>query len=167
MKQSKIGIVTFFPNNNYGCLLQAYSLNKFLSDLTNKECETIFFEPSWKYLCSKILPIRFILGSLRFFKRHLKLKRVIPFCKTLCSKKMYSMDTIKKENYHILIAGSDQIWHSKSFITNNGGTDYYFLNFGSNIKKRIAYGPSLSIKQWPKDFEQRVLPMLQRFDAIS
>ena len=45
--------------------------------------------------------------------------------------------------------------------------DYYFLNFGSKVCKRISYAASLGVKQWPKDFEQRVLPLLQRFDAIS
>lgn len=48
-----------------------------------------------------------------------------------------------------------------------GREDLYFGNLLPPSAKRISYAASLGMKQWPKDFEQRVLPMLQKFNAIS
>lgn len=167
MQKHNVGIVTFFPNNNFGCLLQAYSLNKFTSSIVEGNVETIYFEPSWKYLSKRIFPVRFFLGIIRFVKRHKFLSKSIPFCEKLSSKKHYSINSLNKESFDILIAGSDQIWHPNCFIMADGGFDFYFLNFNNHVKKKIAYAPSLSTTKWPDGFEKKALNQIKKFDAVS
>ena len=97
-----------------------------------------------------------------YASRRISLKYETERFNSLCSivffKRRSSSATI------VFIAGSDQIWNPKCI---QNLTNEYFLNFTPDSCKRISYAASLGMKQWPKDFEQRVLPMLQRFDAIS
>ena len=164
-----VGIVTFFPNNNYGCLLQAYALQQQVESFGN-DVEIIAFEPSYKYL-SKIkgcwdIP-HIIVGLFRYFKRHRSLKKFGKESKIKSTKVYKNICDLKKLKHDVLIAGSDQIWHSETFVQRSGGSDYYFLNFGLNIKKRISYAASISQKKWPLDFEIIGKKYLEKFDNIS
>lgn len=157
------GIVTFFPNNNYGCLLQAFALQ------IKVNAEIISFEPSYWYLSNirnKFDFLHIAAGLFRFFFRHFSLKS-LKENKIISSSIFHNISELEQVTFDVLIAGSDQIWHSQCLAQQRGGFRFYFLNFGKRTIKRISYAASISQKQWPKDFEQKVLPMLRRFDAIS
>lgn len=63
----------------------------------------------------------------------------------------------------ILICGSDQIWHPENY------NDNYFLGFGSNRMKRVAYAASLpkthTETQFTKQYS-RMKTLLSKFDEI-
>lgn len=156
-------IVTFHFSKNYGAFLQAFSLAKFL----NASC--VNFIPGYRFFVGARIKRKLpFLWSILAFLRSLKCDNQkfeefenlpkTPFLKNVESlKKHFSLDSA-------FIAGSDQIWNPK-FISER--EEIYFLDFAPPSAKRISYAASLGMKQWPKDFEQRVLPMLQKFDAIS
>ncbi len=165
----RVGIVTFFPNNNYGCLLQAFALQRKIENFGN-DVEIIALEPSYIYF-SKIrgfwdIP-HIIVGFFRYVKRHQSLRNFGNASKIKSTKVYKNICDIKELEYDVLVAGSDQIWHSEAFWQRSGGSDYYFLNFALNIKKRISYAASISQKKWPLDFEVLGKKYLEKFDKIS
>lgn len=161
----KIGIVTFYPNNNYGCILQAFSLQKCLNEL-GYDADVISFEPNWKYYTKKRDVLHILYAVYLYLQRHLNLKKW-KFPKIKTSKLYHFVSDIESNEYDCLIAGSDQIWHPRCFAQLCGGYNFYFLNFCSDDKKRVAYAPSMSVRQWPDDFVQLINPMLKKFHAIS
>lgn len=159
--------ITFHFPRNYGAFLQAFAIQKKIGLNTT----TLNFIPNFKYsvgprLKAKvpffwniIAMFRNIKRSKNYFSEHSKLNKTNLY-KT--SEEVFKEYKGAKNN--VFIAGSDQIWNP-NFISER--EDIYFLNFSPYSSKRISYAASLGMKQWPKDFEQQVLPMLQRFDAIS
>lgn len=166
-------LITFQNNNNYGAFLQMFALQKKL-DLANMK--VFDYRPSCislhsLYLSNKIkkrLPFFWHIIALGCYFLKRKQNKFIENKKIRKTRRLFSIKKIK-ENKQTLVVGSDQVWnpyciHYNILVQN---IDVYFLNFGSDSAKRISYAASLGMKKWPKDFEQRVLPMLQRFDAIS
>lgn len=155
-------IVTFHFSNNYGAYLQAFALSSYLS------ASCINFIPDYHFLVgSKVKrkhPFlwRFLalLRSLKYDKR--KFNEFYKLPKTL-QKNIESLKTDFR-NGSVFITGSDQVWNP-NFISER--EDVYFLKFPPPSAKRISYAASLGMDHWPKEFERRVLPMLQKFDAIS
>lgn len=164
----KIGIVTFFPNNNYGCLLQAFSLQNYLCEI-GYDAEVISFEPNWKYFINRKIYrdiFHTVYAIYLYWKRHFSLKKW--YMPNIKASETYSfISDIDAEKYDVLIAGSDQIWHPGCFTQQNGGADFFFLHFGRASAKRIAYAPSLSVLQWPDSFANFVKPYLEKFSSIS
>ena len=162
--------VNFHYGANYGAYLEAFALcRKF-------NMSVIDFFPGFEYFVQprgkKILPFfwRFI-AIIRGMKYRLnfpfRVKRFPEFNKFAKTKHFTSCGKIHSIDFSFasaFIAGSDQIWNP-GFISQQ--EQIYFLGFGPDNAKRISYAASLGMKQWPKDFEQKVLPMLRRFDAIS
>lgn len=162
--------LSFHFSSNYGAFLQAFALSQKTGSVIidyspGFECAV---GPKWK----KLLPIVWrLLAVFRSFKvryncpalykkfperLHLSLTARFHTCRSVHKQHF--------ENYSVFIAGSDQVWNPR-FISQQ--EQIYFLGFGPDNAKRISYAASLGMKQWPKDFEQKVLPMLKRFDAIS
>lgn len=167
----KIGITSFQFSNNYGALLQAYSLQKHCLNYANlvKHINYIpylyFVSPyeETKYKKLKI-GVRIYKWLRRFICAYFYGKRSwrSPINTKFSVLKKMSFYNAKDTN--VYITGSDQIWNPL-FIWKR--EKIYFLVFGNKKAKRISYAASLGVKKWPKDFEQKVLPMLQCFDAIS
>lgn len=154
--------ITFANNANYGAFLQAYSLQNLIgrkNDIANEK-------PLLKHLVSYQRRKKFkllwrILAGYRLFFRKTALHEIYRL--RIKEQSIFLCKNINQK-YSIFIAGSDQIWNPK-FISER--EEIYFLDFAPPSAKRISYAASLGMKQWPKDFEQRVLPMLQKFNAIS
>lgn len=155
--------VTFAHKPNYGAFLQAYSLQKLL-----RICNYIANEkPQLKHFVSfkRRNQIKLIWKTLAFY-RWLKERRIHINKKNKLRIFKPSIFSLKFnfECFDVYLCGSDQVWNP-NFISER--EEIYFLDFAPPSAKRISYAASLGMKQWPKDFEQRVLPMLQKFDAIS
>lgn len=164
----KIYIATFFNSHNYGAFLQAFSLQKEV-----KESYFVNFIITKRFLMDlavgcrlkKVFPFFwkfFALWRLRKFKQsffsELQLLSTTKSC--YCSEDASAIISDAES----LITGSDQVWNP-NFI--NKMENLFFLNGGKVKCLRISYAASLGMKEWPKPFEQKVLPMLKRFDAIS
>lgn len=179
----KIAILTFiWTSDNYGQLLQAYALQRYLKNLGHN----VFF-------------IRYQMGRISFreqlrFFRYDPIKRIKHFSSLLSIKRKHQESQFKKNNPRffdefrnrffefspqqyttikqlrknppeadVYICGSDQIWNMSVFENARA----YFLDFGSTSVRRIAYAASFGKKDIQKPFSKFIKPMLSRFNAIS
>jgi len=157
---------------NYGAFLQTYALQQFLGKSN--------------YILSLATPWRSHVGTkgrrkLPFFWRLVALRRYLRrYFRNYNVRKKY-FNEINMLNFickyssvreamknpvqaDIYIAGSDQIWNP-SLI--NEMENIYFLQFVQPTAKRISYAASLGMQKWPEEFEQKALPWLKNFHAIS
>lgn len=150
IKKMKIGILTFHCADNYGAVLQAYGLQKYLSNLGH-EVYIINYKP--KYLTTPYRPFRYetpkggIFIKLKYTLRNIlitpiRLKRSIAFRKfrkAFLNCIDFDFNNAKND-LDIFVFGSDQIWNPQ--ITN--GFDKIFLGDFPAIrgKKAISYAAS-------------------------
>lgn len=162
----KIGLMTWFRYNNYGTVLQAYSLqqilkkNKFNSILidyyprgTNKNVNELsyFFDLA----LSKINKTKYIVNKDMFEKFINNYLDTTDKCNNYYELKMLS------EEFDAIICGSDQIWSPYNFDAN------YFLSF-ANKNKIMSYSPSFGMSAINDIYlEKRVSNLLNRFSIIS
>lgn len=166
----RIGTLTYHKADNYGAILQAFALQKFLLEL-GCETEIINYLPNSpvskknkanvnRYLAYLIKPIDYIRAKIKhakfenFRKKHL-----------LISEQRWHGDSEisrRPPNYDIYIVGSDQIWNTD--ISNS--SEAFFLHFNQS-KKKAAYAASIG-KAEPNDIERIFfLEHLKHFSAIS
>ena len=162
----KIGIITFHFPLNYGAVLQAYALAKYLRSIGHHS-EFIDYQPNyhvkryqWKWKYCGLHPTNFIYPLLYkrfnlFRSTHLK----------LTSRLYRSLDELvadppKADAY---ICGSDQIWNPQI-------TDFdiaYFLAFGIEAVKRIAYAGSFGKTELTQEQQKYLKPYFQGIKHIS
>ena len=123
----KIGILTFFDADNYGALLQCYALSRFCKD-DNYKIKVINYHSKQMYTWKHYLK-RIIAKSRQNRKFDLNRKEFFELGST-------------KENYDIVIVGSDQVWNP-SII--NG--DKYWIEPKLYYDKIISYAASLGKEQ--------------------
>jgi len=159
-------VVSFYFNIGYGWVMQAFALQKYLvlNEYSAKHLK--LFMPSDNYVSEQKkdkFPL-FIWKPIAILK---KMKYILP--NLLYYKKLFSKVNLEftnnfaMDNNKCFIVGSDQIWNP-NFIKNM--EKIYFLEFANSAKK-ISYAASLGMSRWPKEFEQKVLPWLKNFNAIS
>ena len=182
----KIFTITCHDVYNYGASLQAYALQAYLLSLGH-ECRIIDYKPDYlrrNYnfwyiernsrfyeLCNKSIIFHF-LYSLRLAPLTFKTwRRIKPFerfkhTNLLCTKCYTSLDELQKTPPigDVYIAGSDQIWNCS---LSNGKDNAFFLGFGPNDTRRIAYAASMGISYFPEDEIERIKKLLSYFEYIS
>jgi len=180
--KSKIGILTYHFTNNYGGLLQAYSLQKFLK---NKGYKVDFInyvpkhvEQGGKYL--NIFNLKNLIGNIKIFymkiinlyiNNFLDKKFLLKFDNF--RKKKLGVNLYKVKNsidlknisskYKILIAGSDQIWNTSEQF---GLDKNYFLDFSPNTIN-ISYAASFGKDKIEKKYYSEVKNLIKNFNKIS
>lgn len=139
----KCGIVTFHRAVNYGAVLQAYALRKYIIGKFNADCDVI------DYRCRSIEDMYIVKGNLLNPKTAIK-KIAADRKKRKFEKFIYNFLGIKAsveksqlkdegEKYDTVITGSDQVW-GKSRI----GKDHsYFLDFVKDNDKKVSYAASM------------------------
>ncbi len=149
----KVGILTFHDAHNYGAVLQAFALKRYIQKLgydvkiINYHHETI---PDG-------------------FPREANVERwekFNPFIQKLIDyeTKLYTNEEdLEKLDIDFWICGSDQIWNTEITRGFNKG---FFLDFKTNAKK-IAYAVSMGIPELPKEFEEKFKESLNQIDEIS
>lgn len=165
---TRVGIMTFLHNDNYGSILQAWALQKTLNDLG---FDAIHID----YAPDRREKIRNLLLSGNSPKLILEGMRK----KSATGKMHGGFDDFRRENilttapcrdhaalaaaaadFDVLLCGSDQIW---SPVWLNPA---YFLDFAD--KSRVAYAPSLGVKALPKKAKQRKIARLVKpFSGLS
>ena len=173
---SKIGILTFLHNGNYGSSLQAFALQKVIREM-GYDCEHIDYQPDVREKVLNMIRCRnhpkLLLDGKKKKQVRIsqtgmqeKMKRILTFYGTrmnlsprCCNHKELRAVSAR---YDILICGSDQIWNP---IWMNPA---YFLDFAEPEKTRIAYAPSLGIREVPGRRKQRIIRRWTAlFDAVS
>jgi coenzyme F420-reducing hydrogenase beta subunit len=158
----KVGILTlYFQTYNYGAQLQAYALQKVVSEL-GYPCEQITFD--WQNFDGKMIYADWLENGRSFSDSIKHFSNTIPHSETV-----YTPETLQQcaDKYDVFICGSDQIWAWPLRGMSVETASMFFLRFVPDEKTKIAYAASLG----GKEFRPACLPILRegisRLDAIS
>ncbi len=181
----KIAILTQPLHNNYGGLLQAFALQKYLKEQGN-EVMTVDFAWNQKL---RYFGVKSILGNIiRKYILRRNIRSIFPITNEekrrigqhtdrftaeyiRTTQKVYSVDEmsyIKNYQFDAYVVGSDQVWRPAY----SPGMSAFFLSFltKSDDAKRITYAASFGVDNC-SEFSQQALKeyavLLEQFDAVS
>lgn len=149
----KVGILTFHDAHNYGAVLQAYALKKYIQKL-GYEVKIINYH-------HETIPDGYPKENNE--KRWDKFNQ---FIQNLIDneEKVYTKEKeLEKLDIDFWICGSDQIWNTEITRGFNKG---FFLDFNTDGKK-ISYAVSMEIPNLPKEYEEQFKKSLNNLDEIS
>ncbi len=181
--ERSVGIITFHCADNYGAMLQAYGLKRYLSD-AGVQVHIVRYEPFFmtgRHWWLPYIPIgrmkRRMGMSLRGWKAHIRAgacffrlrKKMRAFRKEYLIEKGYGKLLFSRQfrrlPFRYYIVGSDQIWNPNITL---GLRAVYFGAFPSRHKKKVvAYGASLGGEVLPDQYEKRFSRLLPYVDAVS
>lgn len=170
---NKIAILTlYYHNYNYGGLLQAYALQKVLSEL-GYQAEQISYRlesgySGWNPVKSGVKkPVAYLYHYLKYgkwFNRYaIRRRKINNFADKIPHTEIVTAKTIKKlsDKFDCFICGSDQIWNPI------GWQSTLFLDFLPNNKKRISYAASIARDSLSEQEYGYIKPRLDKFAEIS
>jgi polysaccharide pyruvyl transferase WcaK-like protein len=168
-----VGIVTFLYTN-YGALLQAYALQRYLKN-ENVEVLNIYFKTKWHQNDERVFKLygsfkskisQLFFTVIRYRGLYNRKHRT-----DLFRNKYFNLSTTYRtiEDFvfgppevDIYISGSDQVFNPYGDYR-----DVFYLNFDKRSSKKIAYSASFGINEFTEEVTRIVLPLVQDFDAIS
>ena len=165
---TRIGLMTFLHNDNYGSILQAWALQQTLLDM-GFDATHIDYAPNKQEKIRNLLlsgnSPRLILEGMRKKSATSKMHggfdefRTANICTTVpCHD--YAALTKAAADFDVLVCGSDQIW---SPVWLNPA---YFLDFTD--KPKVSYASSLGVKDMPNKMKQRkIARLVKKFSAVS
>lgn len=172
----KIGILTHFHNStNYGGVLQAYALCKYLND-RGYSAEQILYKHHAIKVCNSQVTYKdlFKKFKLRLTKELYRRKnadirkKMESAFKTFResvphTKHAYTIDTVGAiaDDYDVLIAGSDQVWNPIWY------DPAYMLHFASKHTRKLSYAASIGINVLDDKQKQIFCNHLCDFEGIS
>ena len=172
LRELRVGVVTSFTNNyNYGAILQAYALTRFIGVFT-RECKQINY--SGTITASRATPIRnecaapsperreAVQGIAARKQAMNRFMRRIPQTHTVFSD-ININEAVKA--FDAFVCGSDVIWGTQTRLNQH---PFYWLDFvpkGNKIK--ISYAPSLKTKDWTPYELRQIVQYTSTFDALS
>lgn len=172
----KIGIITFHKAHNYGAVLQAYALQKVLSQnhnvsIINYRNEQI--EDSYKVVRIKkeniISLAKSLISSFIYYsknkKRHINFDEFIKEYMNLTDE--YKSEQELKDNppdLDIYITGSDQVWN---YNISGKKIDAYTLNFGNKNIKKISYAASIGTLTFDEINKEKYVENINKIHKIS
>ncbi|MEG2081169.1 MAG: polysaccharide pyruvyl transferase family protein, partial [Oscillospiraceae bacterium] len=162
----KIGTITFHWATNYGAIMQAYALQKYLKSI-GKETEIIDYLPLSVNTIQKTNKL--INREFSFFLKERKLNEFRKNELVLSKRRYKSNKSLFKcaKDYDAIICGSDQIWNESFTTTAERKTTLsYFLNFADNVKK-IAYAVSFGTDKLSEKMKSIITPELEKFTKIG
>ncbi|MBP5726381.1 MAG: polysaccharide pyruvyl transferase family protein, partial [Clostridia bacterium] len=175
-KGQKAGIITFLHNDNFGSTLQAYALQRTVSEL-GYECAHLDYQPDRSEKIRNLLMSgnnpKLILDGIR--KRGVKAEQSGARRKSEAIPAFYRRRMIlsapcrnRKElqkaskSFDLLLCGSDQIWNPVWL------NPAYFLTFAEKNIPKIAYAASLGVSRLPKKSKiRKIRRWTKDFHAIS
>lgn len=171
----KVGIVTIHKINNYGAVLQAYALNRYIRDLGH-DAKTIDFRTYRVAESYKLFrPIESSMDLVRngqalMFARKLH-RRKVRFDQFLTEQvpmtdqAWYTNAELQDAplDFDTYICGSDQIWntHCRNY------DDAFILEFARGRGARISYAASLGADSIHPDMQDRFHRELSEYKAVS
>lgn len=179
----RVGIITFHCSDNYGAMLQAYGLKRYLNE-SGIKAEIVRYEPFFmtgRHWWIPYIPIKGIAGCLwlgfKRWKTHVRMGKdffklranMASFRKCyLCEedqKKMFFSFQLKALPYQDYIVGSDQIWNPDITC---GLRKVYFGGFYNKRKEKvIAYAASLGGGRLDAKYNRDFSEMLSCVDVVS
>ena len=175
-----VAITTMHAVFNYGSILQAYALYRYIKDLGYNPFIVDYVFPNEYHLSiqkineddKKINKIRAHINGIcyRIIKSNPSSKRILfeNFMSNMTlSKKIRSKEEIllNPPIADIYVTGSDQVWNP--YYIGNDNT--FFLHWVPKDKKnfKISYAASLGGGKISSEFKNRIKPLLQEYAAVS
>lgn len=179
----KVGVITLPLHNNFGGILQAYTLQKVLRDLGHNavlidKSRYVSLGPWYiKYpIYIKNAILKFIMRQKVEVRPDVEINKIPktiaqntePFIDKYI-KRIYTRDfsNIEKNKFDAFIIGSDQVWRPRYF---GQRIENAYLDFAKEWNvKRIAYAASFGAEEWEYTNEQTCTcsELLKIFDAVS
>ncbi|MBR1869042.1 MAG: polysaccharide pyruvyl transferase family protein, partial [Bacteroidales bacterium] len=164
----KIGIITMHKVLNCGSALQAYALQRKLSEM-GYENEIIDYKYEDKSRRRSLAgSLAAIMRSILFGFPEIRMKhkfKVFRRRNLVLSKQAWDRKSIVKDppRYDLYLAGSDQIWNPR-FI---GDDMNFLLAFAAPDARRISYASSIAATALDGNMKDLYVRHLSRFQAIS
>lgn len=183
----KIGILTLPLHTNYGGLLQAYALQKYLTDIghdvkildadKHPNIRPWYIRPAiWgyhliqRYVLHQEVEVFAERSMIKHYKEYMESsKNTQRFIDKYLHTRIYKKLTeINKDEFDAIVVGSDQVWRIKYYFGANIKDAYLHFTKGWNIK-RIAYAASFGTDKWEYNEQQtrECIEAIQQFDFIS
>lgn len=179
----KIGILTLPIAENYGGILQAIALYRYLHNQGHDV--VLVYKDSYQKPLKKIvkeillkIPFHNLKNIKTNHEKYIEYQKRKAFHRTFVEKEIYKISEnlytkedlenfVNKENFDAVIVGSDQVWR-KAYI-NDKHYKSYFLDFVDGTKtKKIAYAASFGKDYWEgKDDIEDIAKLLSDFKAVS
>lgn len=172
----KIGIITVHNAYNFGAMLQAYALKTTLNEMGHT-CHIIdynsFSVKSHYGIYSSSDSLIFnakqtIKNGVKKVLRKKQHKRFDEFKNNYMNltKKYNDIHELNKDiDMDIIFCGSDQIWNPE--IMDKRDIPVFFLQFGKENMKRIAFSPSIGMDRLDENYHSTYSKYLKKFDKIS
>lgn len=163
----KISVITCHRAHNYGAVLQAYALQKYLTG-KGHEAEVIDYYPS--YVKETGSALKKIVKRVCFLPNRIKCKKSFGgFLNReikLSSRTYASFEELKRfsPDADMFVTGSDQVWNMNM---QNGRDDSYFLKFAPENAKKVSYAASIAMDELSDEQADRMKKMLEDFDEVS
>lgn len=169
----RIAILTFHCANNFGAILQAYALQRFLGHnfgqtfILDYHNERI--DKSYQYPCLSDYIKNAKASVSRLFHTFLLKKR---YAKMECFRqtffnlsKRYDSNSVKDASNEAdaFVVGSDQVWNP--LIIGNDWT--YFLDFVDDKRIKCSYSASIGLDSIPSEYQDIFKRCLSKFNALS
>lgn len=169
----KIGILTFHHVDNYGAMLQAYALQRFLRD-QGYDVETIDYRPIYaiRYYRRGISPISrsFKINSFSVQKivKLLKMGGFLSKRLKLSKHRIYKSIQLKKlsSQYDVVVVGSDQVWCLDSFRFREADDYSFFLDFVSSNVPKVSYAASFGSTTDLGQHKRKICDLVNSFSTI-
>lgn len=167
MTNMKIGTITFHWATNYGAVLQAYALQRSLSNM-GYTAEIIDYVPLKVKIFNLLDEIRNL--NFMYILKEIKINSFRKNYLVLSRRKYFSKISLERKckNYDVYICGSDQIWNSWFLMNSEKRVNLsYFLGFTGNDKRKISYACSFGTSTLSPDIELIIKPELRKFKSIG
>ena len=161
----RIGIVTlYYKNNNYGANLQAYALNRVISEMGYKPKHISYYGSNRAhYFFSNVK--HFLLSRKNTISRNIEKRNsdIRRFNKTIPHTKLFFKKNIEKsnKNFDCFIVGSDQVWNPEWM------DKFTSLAFTFNDKLKISYAASIGKVNLNNEQVSKLKKVLDNINSIS
>lgn len=161
-----VGIITFQFAYNYGAVLQAYALKKYINSEID-ECKIINYRPS-QIVSHYQISVSDIIKNPKLIFTKIRRKRQDKLFDDFIEKKLKCLlEIVDLENetrgIDAIVTGSDQVWNTN--LTKNDLN--YFLAFANSEQKRISYGASVGNSEIVNNYSPEVVEAIKKFDYLS
>ena len=172
----KIGILTFFRVDNPGAVLQAYSTQEQLTDrFPDARVEIVNFSYDRKYFFPESRTSLHVDQFIREFRRYFIYQKFRDGFFKLSKDSLVTHDStklwafIEKQNYDLIVVGSDIILQAFSFHRRNGSVPASWLPSWLTCKKVISSASAFSLKYKQLNLHQQnaFKDSINGFDLIS
>ncbi|MBN1403935.1 MAG: polysaccharide pyruvyl transferase family protein [Opitutales bacterium] len=165
----KISILTFHRSFNYGAVLQAYALAEYLRR-AGHQASVVDYQPPYRkkngnawsgkrmgIVANNLVTPLLWLRHRQFRQKHMGLAEGI----------YASLEELRTHapQADVYMTGSDQVWNPRHL--SEGFDPAFFLQFGPDIVKRVAYAPSFGADAVEERYRERLKELVSNYDALS